>query len=63
VRILLQRDGSQVYPKRIWRVYREIGLRIRNKTLKHRGKAKLSERRWLAVQINETRRWFLFITN
>lgn len=38
-------DGSTVNPKRIYRLYKEMGLQLRNKTPKRRGKAKLREDR------------------
>jgi len=34
VHILLQRDGYAVNPKRIYRLYKEMGLQLRNKTPK-----------------------------
>jgi putative transposase len=54
VHVLLQRDGWPVNPKRIYRLYKEMGLQLRNKTPKRRVKAKLREDRRPAVQINET---------
>ena len=40
--------------KRIYRLYKELGLQLRNKTPKRRVKAKLREDRSPAVQANET---------
>ena len=54
VHVLLQRDGWPVNPKRIYRLYKEMGLQLRNKTPKRRVKAKLREDRRPAVQVNET---------
>ncbi len=54
VHILLQRDGYAVNPKRIYRLYKEMGLQLRNKTPKRRVKAKLREDRKPAERINET---------
>jgi putative transposase len=54
VHVLLQRDGWAVNVKRIYRLYRELGLQLRNKTPKRRVKAKLREGRTEARQINET---------
>jgi len=51
VHVLLQRDGWPVNPKRIYRLYKEMGLQLRNKTPKRRVKAKLREDRQTAVQI------------
>lgn len=54
VHVLLRRDGWAVNVKRIYRLYRELGLQLRNKTPKRRVKAKLREGRTEARQINET---------
>jgi putative transposase len=43
-----------VNPKRIYRLYREMGLQLRNKTPKRRVKAMLREDRSTAVRHNET---------
>jgi len=42
-----------VNAKRIYRLYREMGLQLRNKTPKRRVKAKLREDRDEATQVNE----------
>ena len=54
IHVLLQRDGWAVNVKRVYRLYRELGLQLRNKTPKRRVKAKLREDRTDACQINET---------
>jgi putative transposase len=54
VHVLLQRDGWPANIKRVYRLYRELGLQLRNKTPKRRVKAKLREGRVDACQINET---------
>ena len=54
VHVLLQRDGWAVNAKRVYRLYQELGLQLRNKTPKRRVKAKLREDRTDARQINET---------
>jgi putative transposase len=54
IHVLLRRDGWLVNPKRVYRVYRELGLQLRNKTPKRRVKAKVREGRHPAVQANET---------
>jgi putative transposase len=41
VHVLVRRDGWMVNPKRIYRLYKEMGLQLRNKTPKRRVKAKL----------------------
>src|SRR6201990_2015739 len=54
VDVLLQRDGWAANIKRVYRLYRELGLQLRNKTPRRRVKAKLREDRTDASQINET---------
>jgi len=54
IHLLLRRQGWLVNPKRVYRVYRELGLQLRNKTPKRRVKAKLREGRQPAVRANET---------
>jgi putative transposase len=54
VHILLRRDGWAVNAKRVYRLYRELSLQLRNKTPKRRVKAKLREDRTEASRINET---------
>jgi putative transposase len=34
IHVLLRREGWPVNPKRVYRLYREIGLQLRNKTPK-----------------------------
>jgi putative transposase len=54
VHVLLQRYGWAANVKRVYRLYRELGLQLRNKTPKQRVKAKLREGRADARQIDET---------
>ena len=54
IHVLLRREGWQVNPKRVYRLYRECGLQLRNKTPKRRVKAKLREGRQVATRSNET---------
>lgn len=54
VHVLLQRDGCSVNPTRIYRLYKEMGLQLRNKTPKRRVKAKLREDRTVAVQAQDS---------
>ena len=54
VHVMLQRDGWQHNVKKTYRVYKEMGLQLRNKTPKRRVKAKLREDRKEATQSNET---------
>ena len=52
--MLLKREGWNVNPKRIYRLYKELGLQLRNKVPKRRVKAKLRDDRRAATQTNET---------
>jgi putative transposase len=45
IHVLLRREGRRVNAKRVWRLYREIGLQLRNKSPKRRMLAKLREGR------------------
>jgi putative transposase len=54
IHVLLRREGWLVNPKRVYRLYRESGLQLRNKTPKRRVKAKLREGRQSATRANET---------
>ena len=54
VHVLLQRDGWTSNIKRVYRLDRELGLQLRNKTPKRRVKAKLREGPIDAQQVNET---------
>ncbi|WP_411908895.1 IS3 family transposase [Mesorhizobium sp. ESP-6-2] len=53
VHVLLRREGWPVNPKRIYRLYKELGLQIRNKTPRRRVKAKLREDRTEAAHFND----------
>jgi putative transposase len=50
---ILRRDGWLVNMKKVYRLYRELGLQLRNKTPKRRVKAKLREDRTTAVHSND----------
>ena len=54
IHVLLRREGWRVNPKRVYRLYREMGLQLRNKTPKRRVKAKLRDDRRPATRSNET---------
>jgi putative transposase len=54
IHVLLRREGWPVNAKRIYRLYKDLGLQLRNKTPKCRVKAKLRDDRRPAVQANET---------
>ena len=50
---ILRREGWVVNAKKVYRLYREFGLQLRNKTPKWRVKAKLREDRATAVRPND----------
>ena len=54
VHVLLRREGWRINQKKTRRVYRELGLQLRNKTPKRRVKAKLRDDRQHATRPNET---------
>ena len=54
VHVLLRRKGWPINQKKTRRIYRELGLQLRNKTPKRRVKAKLRDDRRDATQPNET---------
>ena len=54
VHVLLRREGWQLGQNKTRRIYRELGLQLRNKTPKRRVKAKLRDDRKAATQPNET---------
>jgi putative transposase len=56
VHVLLRRDGWQINQKKTRRIYRELGLQLRNKSPKRRVKAKLRDDRKVATQPNESKR-------
>lgn len=53
IHVLLRREGWDVNKKRIYRLYKDQGLQLRNKSPKRRVKAKLREGRIDAVRSNE----------
>jgi putative transposase len=54
VHVLLRREGWGINHKKTYRIYREMGLQLRNKTPKRRVKAKLREDRKAATGPNQT---------
>jgi putative transposase len=54
VHVMLRRDGWLINVKKTRRIYRELGLQLRNKMPKRRVKAKLREGRVNATPPNET---------
>jgi putative transposase len=63
IHVLLRREGWRVNAKRVWRLYREMGLQLRSKTPKRRVKAKLREGRADASAANEVWAKDLSMTN
>lgn len=53
IHVLLLREGWEVNAKRVCRLYREMGLQLRNKSPKRRVKAKLRGDRSPAVEPNQ----------
>ena len=54
IHVLLLREGRHVNVKRIYRLYRELGLQLRHKPPKRRVKGKLREDRTDATRPNDT---------
>ena len=54
IHVLLRREGWAINAKRVYRLYHEMGLQLRNKTPKRRVKAKLRDDRVDATCPNET---------
>lgn len=54
VHVMLRREGWMINQKRTRRIYRELGLQLRNKTPKRRVKAKLRDDRTEATRCNQT---------
>ena len=53
VHVLLDREGWGINIKKVYRIYRELGMQLRNKTPKRRVKAKLRDDRTEAVCPND----------
>ncbi len=54
IHILLRREGWSINQKRVYRLYKGLGLQLRNKTPKRCVKAKLREDRKPPIRVNET---------
>lgn len=54
IHVLVRQEGWHVNAKRIYRLYRDLGLQLRNKVPKRRVKAKLRDDRRPAQRANET---------
>ena len=52
VHVLLRREGRKINTKRTHMIYNEVGLEPRNKTPRHRVKAKVREDRCAASRVN-----------
>lgn len=53
VHVLLRRGGWEINMKRTHRIYNELSLQLRNKTLRQRVKAKLRDDRCAASRVND----------
>ena len=53
ITVLLKREGWPVNGKRIYKLYKELGLQLRHKTPKRKVKAKLREDRQAATRAND----------
>ena len=53
VHVLLDREGWGINIKKVYRIYKELGMQLRNKTPKRRVKAKLRDDRAEAVEPND----------
>ena len=53
VHVLLRREGWEINAKKTYRIYKELGMQLRNKTPKRRVKAKLRDDRAEAVGPND----------
>jgi putative transposase len=53
VHLLLRRDGWEINAKKTYRIYKELGMQLRNKMPKRRVKAKLREDRKDAARPND----------
>jgi len=53
VHVLLRREGWEINAKKTYRIYKELGMQLRNKTPKRRVKAKLREDRAEAARPND----------
>lgn len=53
IHVLLRREGWEINAKRVYRLYKEMGLQLRRKAPKRRVKAKLREGRCAASRVND----------
>ena len=53
VHVLLDREGWGINVKKVYRIYKELGMQLRHKTPKRRVKAKLRADRAVAVEPND----------
>ncbi len=53
VHVLLDREGWGINVKKVYRIYRELGMQLRHKTPKRRVKAKLRDDRAVAIGPND----------
>ena len=53
IHVLLRREGWEINGKRVYRLYKELGLQLRKQAPRRRVKAKLREGRCAASQVND----------
>ena len=53
VHVLLDREGWGINVKKVYRIYKELGMQLRHKTPKRRVKAKLRDDQAVAVGPND----------
>ena len=63
VHVMLRREGWEINMKKTRRIYKELGLQLRNKSPKRRVKAKLRDDRQEAVGPNDVWLWISFTIN
>lgn len=63
IHVLLRREGWDVNAKRVYRLYKELGLQLRQKPPKRRVKAKLREGRCAASCRMKCGPWTLSMTS
>lgn len=63
IHVLLKREGWEINGKRVYRLYKEMGLQLRKKAPRRRVKAKLREGRCAASRINKCGPWTSSMTS
>ena len=63
VHVLLDRKGWSINVKKVYRIYKELGMQLKHKTRKRRMMAKLRDDRAVAVTPNDVWAMDLVMTN